>query len=271
MKKIFYNSSLPRSGSTLLQNVLAQNPLFYATPTSGLYDLLIASKEAYTKGVEFSSQDNDIMERAFGGYCRGAIDGFCDGITEKEYVLDKNFSWPTEFNLLKKIYQGSPKIIIMVRDLREIFASMENGYRTNLFKISTNVNWEIIQNTTVKKRLESWAISYPIGSSLDMIREIINWKNEKEFFFMRYEDFCSKPFDVIKSLYKYLELDLFIHDFDNVIQNTYQNDHFYTYSHKIKQKIVSTPKKSLDILGESLCSAIYREYKWYFDFFRYNL
>jgi 23S rRNA-/tRNA-specific pseudouridylate synthase len=26
MKKIFFNSSLPRSGSTLIQNLLAQNP-----------------------------------------------------------------------------------------------------------------------------------------------------------------------------------------------------------------------------------------------------
>lgn len=36
MQKIFYNSSLPRSGSTLLQNVFNQNPDMYATPTSGV-------------------------------------------------------------------------------------------------------------------------------------------------------------------------------------------------------------------------------------------
>ncbi len=35
MENIFYQSSLPRAGSTLLQNILAQNPDIYATPTSG--------------------------------------------------------------------------------------------------------------------------------------------------------------------------------------------------------------------------------------------
>ena len=29
IKKIFYNSSLPRSGSTLIQNILGQNPEFH--------------------------------------------------------------------------------------------------------------------------------------------------------------------------------------------------------------------------------------------------
>ena len=32
--KIFFNSSLPRSGSTLLQNILAQNPRFHCSATS---------------------------------------------------------------------------------------------------------------------------------------------------------------------------------------------------------------------------------------------
>ena len=35
-KKVFFQSSLPRAGSTLLQNILGQNPEFYVTPTSGV-------------------------------------------------------------------------------------------------------------------------------------------------------------------------------------------------------------------------------------------
>ena len=37
MEKIFYQSSLPRAGSTLLQNILSQNPDIYATPTASLH------------------------------------------------------------------------------------------------------------------------------------------------------------------------------------------------------------------------------------------
>jgi hypothetical protein len=43
IKKVFYNSSMPRAGSTLIQNILGQNPDLYTTPTSGLFEMLAAS------------------------------------------------------------------------------------------------------------------------------------------------------------------------------------------------------------------------------------
>lgn len=271
MKKVFYNASLPRSGSTLLQNVLAQNPSLYVTPTSGLYELLLACKDAYTRSIEFSAQDVDTMEKAFGGFCRGAIDGFCNGLSHDKYVIDKNFSWPVQFNLLEKIYGEKPKMIIMVRDLREIFASMEQGHRNNVFRTNTNVNWDTLQNTTMKKRVEEWASSSPLGSSLDMIKELINWKNENDVFFVKYEHFCAYPQPIMDSLYNYLGIDSYKHDFNNVEQATYQNDHFYTFRHKIRSKVEPIPSKSLDILGQSLCDSICQEYDWYFKYFHYAI
>ena len=44
MEKIFFQSSLPRAGSTILQNILAQNPEIYATPTSGVLELVYAAR-----------------------------------------------------------------------------------------------------------------------------------------------------------------------------------------------------------------------------------
>ena len=41
MEQIFFQSSLPRAGSTLLQNILGQNPEFYVTPTSGVLELFL--------------------------------------------------------------------------------------------------------------------------------------------------------------------------------------------------------------------------------------
>ena len=62
MKKIFYNASLPRSGSTLLQNVLAQNPDIYATPTSGLSTLIQSAKTTFSSRPEFAALDKNIMK-----------------------------------------------------------------------------------------------------------------------------------------------------------------------------------------------------------------
>jgi sulfotransferase len=69
MKKIFFQSSLPRSGSTLLQNIMGQNPEFYVTPTSGVLELLYAARANYTNSPEFKAQDSELMKKGFIHFC----------------------------------------------------------------------------------------------------------------------------------------------------------------------------------------------------------
>ncbi len=54
MEKLFFQSSLPRAGSTMLQNILAQNPDVYATPTSGVLELIYFSWSVYFKPFDES-------------------------------------------------------------------------------------------------------------------------------------------------------------------------------------------------------------------------
>jgi len=77
MDKLFFQSSMPRSGSTLLQNILAQNPDIYATPTSGVLELVYGARANYTSSLEFKAQDSQLMKK-----------GFYEGITVKKYVVD---------------------------------------------------------------------------------------------------------------------------------------------------------------------------------------
>ena len=56
---------MPRSGSTLIQNILGQNPNFYVTPTSGLLELIFAARGNYTSSPEFKAQDPKEMQQAF--------------------------------------------------------------------------------------------------------------------------------------------------------------------------------------------------------------
>ena len=35
-QRIFFNSSLPRAGSTLLSNIVGHHPNFHVSPTSGI-------------------------------------------------------------------------------------------------------------------------------------------------------------------------------------------------------------------------------------------
>ena len=55
---VFYQSSLPRAGSTLLQNIIGQNPQFHTTPTSGMIDLMLGTRIGYNGNKESNTNTN---------------------------------------------------------------------------------------------------------------------------------------------------------------------------------------------------------------------
>ncbi len=82
MERLFFQSSLPRAGSTLLQNILAQNPDIYATPTSGVLELVYAARANYSNSPEFKAQDPELMKNAFLSFCKEGLTGFYESITD---------------------------------------------------------------------------------------------------------------------------------------------------------------------------------------------
>ena len=58
MKEIFFVGGLPRSGSTLLMNLLAQNENVFCTPTSGLPNLLNNIKVSWSSILEHRADKN---------------------------------------------------------------------------------------------------------------------------------------------------------------------------------------------------------------------
>src|SRR5277367_4491037 len=120
LPKIFFQSSMPRAGSTLLQNILAQNPEFYVTPTSGLLELVFGARLIYTNGVEFKAQDSALMKKAFLAFSRAGMEAYFQALTDKPFVIDKSRGWGVHFDLLSMIFDDEPKIICLVRDLRQI-------------------------------------------------------------------------------------------------------------------------------------------------------
>ena len=83
-ERIFFQCSLPRAGSTLLQNVLAQNPDFYATPTSGIVEIFLNARNIYTNNIEFKAQDVNVVEPAFKALCKGGMDAYFNAITDNK-------------------------------------------------------------------------------------------------------------------------------------------------------------------------------------------
>lgn len=270
MSKIFFQSSLPRAGSTLLQNILAQNPDVYSTPTSGVSDFLLTTKQMRTNNPAFMAQDDGTMKEAFRGFCRGGIEGYFSRITDKPYIIDKSRSWMSNWDFVHFFYPN-PKIICMVRDPRAIFASAEKAIRKNPDK-SPNLPNENLRNITMEQRIDWYAQESFIGHALLSLKEMIYQKNDSKVLFVKYENLTQNPQLEIGRIYQYLDIPLYPHDFDNVEQKTHENDviHGIFGDHKIHPQIKYQQPDFEDVLTPNISNAIKNHYQWFYDYFYYN-
>lgn len=271
MKKVFYQSSLPRSGSTLLQNLIAQNPSIYATPTSPVADYLSVIREVYTNNPNVLAQDEEQMKISFKGLCKHSLDGYFSSLTDKPYILDKSRAWMPNYDFIEFFTEEEPKIICLVRDLRDIFCSNEKNYRKNPHK--ARQNFGMGDATTLPKRIDVWASSNNFtGSAIDFLNDAIRTGTINHMLLIKYENLCLYPDKAMERIYDYLQIPFYNHDFDNVPQLTHENDQIHGIFgiHTIRNSVEMLPSDAIQVLGREVCDWIYNNYRWFFEYFGYT-
>lgn len=271
MQQLFFQSSLPRSGSTLLQNILAQNPDFYTTPTSPLADYVTVMRDVYTNNPNVNAQDEHQMKSAFKNICKRGIEGYFEALTDKKYVVDKSRVWMSDFDFLSFIRDEEPKILCTIRDLRDVFTSNEKNFRKNPHK--SRANFGLGDANTLPKRIDVWASSNNFtGNAIDSLNDAIRVGLADKVLFVKYENLCLYPEKTLKRVYDYLGVTEFKHNFDYVEQITQEDDklHGIFGDHKIRNNVELIPSNAKQILGQEVCDWIYNNYKWFFDYFGYN-
>jgi sulfotransferase len=270
---IFYQSSFPRAGSTLLQNILAQNPAFFVTPTSGLLELIFGARLNYTNSAEFKAQDPVQMKKAFLAFSRAGMEAYFQAQTDRPYVMDKSRGWGVHSDLLEMIFETKPKIVCLVRDLRQIFSSLEKKFRQNPDKYRAIENHANLSGTTTFKRLLLGLANPPVGLALDRLLEVHQRGWAKNMLFIRFEDLTAKPATVMERVYEYLGVTPFEHNFENVEQVTQEDDDVFGIPglHQIRPQVEPMQSDYLDVLGRDAVRHLQTQYAWYFQLFGYHI
>ena len=160
----------------------------------------------------------------------------------------------------------------MVRNLKDVFASMEKNYRKNPEKQDPILDWSKMQGTSVPKRVDIWSQNPPVGMALERLSEIFRMGLDKKIHFVKFEDLCLYPEDTMKGVYRYLGIPEYEHDFDNIEQVTKEDDSVYGAfgDHVIRQKLEVVPSKAKDVLGKDVVDWIWNNYGWYNQAFNYK-
>src|SRR6185437_2032870 len=120
-KQFYFLSGLPRSGSTLLSNILAQNQRHYCTHTSGCLDLLFFIRNQWHQIVEHKAHPNDL---ALMEVLKSTLTAYYKHV-DKEVIFDKSRNWMQYIPLIEGILGQKVKMLIMNRSVPDILASVE--------------------------------------------------------------------------------------------------------------------------------------------------
>jgi len=256
---------LPRSGSTLLCNILAQNPDFqveHTNPLPGILGAMVAvwSNSPDVKGGLIPDRREETETKL-----HRSAKAFCDAWNDTEKVpFCKSRGWAMNILALKQVYPDA-KVIVTVRDLREVFCSFENQHR----------KFPLLDDNPVKgitqKAVNMFSAEGMIGSCLKGVEDILNRK--QDVFFVKYEDFVRHPMEMMERLYCYIEQPSFEHDFENVVNTATDPDHLYNnkFPHNGSGKVQASPPSWPKTISDMLANSIMAGFPWFNQQFGYRM
>jgi len=254
MKKFSFISGLPRSGSTLLCNILSQNNDFFVSKaTSGCHDVLFGVRNQWDKLIEHQAEgvDHNQLKRVL----KLILENY--HTTDKNYIIDKGRGWLSLIEMVQFITGDRPKIIVPVRNISDILSSFEKLWR----KSTGFSQWNFEQNEyfkaqTVEGRCEIWSsAAQPVGLAYNRIKDAISRGYKNDILFLEFEELTNYPGQTMKKIYDYLELPYYIHNFTNIVQVTKEDDsgvHRIPGLHDIRSTLESVPSDADKILGNFL-------------------
>lgn len=245
-KKIYFVSGLPRSGSTLLMNVLGQNPDFYVTPTSGIRSSIVNARNSWDQNSSFRSwpkgQSDEVKRNVLTAMLQGSF-----AHTKRPVCFDKSRGWLDYLELASVLAGGreNVKVLVTVRDMRDVLASFEKVYRSNsALTQSPQEASDPIKFKTAIGRISTWIdVNQPVGQGFNSINDAVvrGWLDCMHF--VEYEKLTQNPDSCIRDIYQFLEQPDFAHDYERVEQITCEDDRAYGFDnlHSIRTLISPQP------------------------------
>jgi sulfotransferase len=244
---------LPRSGSTLLCNILAQNPSIHSTATSGCMDVMFGIRNQWDRLVEHQSNPHrEGNQRTKLRVLKAVFDAYYSEI-EKPVVVEKCRGWLSLMEMAEAVLGQNAKVLVPVRNVADVLASFEKLHRRQSATGQTAGEAEnYFQFQTVEGRCEFWMRpDQPVGLAVNRIHDALIRGFGERLHFVRYLELTTKPREVLNSIYAFLGMEAFEHDFSNVEQVTQEDDamHGFEGLHTIRPRVEPGQSDWRQILG----------------------
>lgn len=224
-------AGLPRTGSTLLANILAQNPAFHVEGNSALCQLMWDAKQSCETNAKEQLIANNKAEQVKNNIL-SALPALYYPNCAGKVVIDKCRPWVNELNftLAKKFIDSNIKAIVMVRPIDEILESyvqivIKNNKSEDIYKTFLSENSELIVSSFL--------------ATLSAANQ-----GNPNIIFVSYKTLINNTKNALEKIYNFINVETFNHNLDNIEQVITEDDIVYGLKglHTIKNKIAVTSK-----------------------------
>ena len=189
---------LPRSGSTLLVNLINQHPDVYGSPDSLLSGIVKALQEKVSESMQESQYNADLSYDIFYNFCRGGIISWIDKLTNEKIFLDKCRGWIELVDICRNTFPYT-KFIVCIRDLRGMYSSLLKVEKRTpmLYKDSLiygDQPYDYREVDIEDQKIDDLLSQPMVRRNLVTIKELLDCnKLDNTFLFVRYEDLIQNP------------------------------------------------------------------------------
>jgi sulfotransferase len=260
-------TGLPRAGSTLLCQLLAQHPEIHCEGySSPLCNTLLGIRRMVSDDQFYLSQLDNAFESSY-AHLTAAMRGFLRGWHQdcnKKAVVDKNRAWLHAVELLLHI-EPEARLLVCLRDLGQIYGSIEAQHQRTILL-------DFIDHLADYDRFGRADILFAkdkvIGAPLISLHAVpdLPQQVQRRLYFVRFEDLIEQPAACMSHLYAWLGLAPFEIDPEKLAVGGQESDSHYhmKYLHNQAGRVVR-PKRHevpprIQAQIETACAWFYQLY-----------
>jgi sulfotransferase len=259
-------TGLPRAGSTLLCQLLAQHPGIHCEGhSSPLCNTLLGIRRMVSDDNFFLSQLDIAFESSYGhlgSAMRGFLRGWYDG--HEQVVIDKNRAWLHAVELLLHI-EPDARLIVCLRELGQIYGSIEAQHQRTILV-------DFIDHLADFDRFGRadmlFAKDKSIGAPLISLHAVPDLPKtvQEHLYFLRFEDLMDQPMKCLSHITAWLGLAPVQIDPNNLTVGVRESDSHYhmKYTHAQSKRIAPPPRHQIP---PRIQSRIEEAYAWYYQMY----
>jgi sulfotransferase len=260
-------TGLPRAGSTLLCQLLAQHPDVHCEGRSSpLCNALLGLRRMVSDDMFFTSQLDTAFDASY-GHLTSAMEGFLRGWyrdVPATLVVDKNRVWLHAVELLLN-FEPDAKLIVCLRELGQIYGSIEAQHqRTILIDFKDH----LADFDRFGRADMLFAKDNTIGAPLISLHAVPDLPKsvQEHLYFLRLEDLLDQPAARMENLWAWLGVPAFEVDVEALKVNPQESDSHYhmKYLHRQARRIAPPPHHEIPSRIQCQIESVYA---WYYQLY----